>query len=128
MSTPLDEYKTFIDALVKLRPSVSARRVQEGVWHREPPPDQVKFNKLLSELSPGQREIVAEIAQGARDSGIHDVLVYLTDQINLRGLRLVRNGVEFPVEPFGTEMYYDWVCRREGDEWPEGDQSPLPSS
>jgi hypothetical protein len=42
--------------------------------------------------------------QDARDGGIHDVLAYLTDEINLGGLRLVKNGVELAVEPYGTDV------------------------
>lgn len=69
-------------------------------------------------LDAGQRSALAELLQQERDAGIHAVLAYLTDQMNLRGLRLSRNGVVFPVEPFGTEMYYDWVARSAGDPWP----------
>lgn len=123
MITPLESYKALIDALVRLRPSVEARRVRDGIWHRDPPDDQVKFNRLLRELTPEQREVVAEIAQGARDGGIHDTLVYLNDEINLNNLRLTKSGVELPVEPFGTELYYDWVSRCAGDEWPDLEES-----
>lgn len=59
-----------------------------------------EFNELLKELTSDQRET-------------------LTEEIKLRGLRLVRNGIEMAVEPYGTEMYYDWTCRRAGDAWPE---------
>lgn len=30
-----------------------------------------------------------------------------------------RDGRELPVEPFGSELYYYWTCRREGYPWPK---------
>jgi hypothetical protein len=113
----LQEYKRFIDDLVKLRPAVLARWVKERGWPKSP--ENESFNKLLAELMPEQKEIVAQMVQRGRDGGIHDVLVYLTDEINLNDLRITRNGVELAVEPYGTEMYWDWVCRCEGDNWPK---------
>ncbi|TNJ63780.1 hypothetical protein FE784_23970 [Paenibacillus hemerocallicola] len=35
------------------------------------------------------------------------------------GFEITKNGVKMATEPFGSEMYFDWVCRREGDEWPD---------
>ena len=59
------------------------------------------------------------MVQRSRDGGIHDTLVYLADEINLGGLRLSRNGMELAIEPYGTEMYFDWLARLAGDDWPE---------
>ena len=118
MNKPLEEYKAFIDGLLG-RPSIGAHRAKEGIWNVNQIPEQEKFNRLLKELSPEQRETLADLLQQEYDSGIFAVLAYLTDKINVDGLRLVQNGIELAVEPYGTEMYYDWVCRREGDEWPE---------
>jgi hypothetical protein len=28
-------------------------------------------------------------------------------------------GFELGIESYGTQMYYDWVCRSEGYDWPE---------
>jgi len=83
MTTPLDEYKKFIDDLVHIRPSVLARVIrQQGKLGGSLA---TQSNSLLSELSPEQKEIVAQLVQHGRDSGIHDTLAYLTDQINLSG-------------------------------------------
>lgn len=60
---------------------------------------------------------MAEIIQRARDGGIHDTLVSLNDEAAIRGLRFVRDGVELAVQPFDTEMYYDWMARVEGHAW-----------
>src|SRR5262245_15172686 len=119
-STPFDDYKEFIEALVGIRPAVLARWVLEkSAWPDLP--ENKAINAFVAKLTDAQREILATLLQQARDGGIHDTLAYLNDEINLEGLRIVRNGRELPVEPFGTEMYYDWTCRREGDPWPKAD-------
>jgi hypothetical protein len=118
MAAPLEDYKALIDALVRRRPSVLARWVTEGRGWPDLPENRA-INEFLGSLTSSQKAIVAQLLQEARDSGMHDVLAYLNDEINLAGLRLVRNGQELPVEPYGTEMYYDWVSRREGDTWPD---------
>nr|WP_285891325.1 DUF6547 family protein [Paenibacillus pasadenensis] len=110
-------YKEFIDDLVELRPSVYPRWITGNGWPKTV--ENEKINKVLSELTKEQKEVVALIAQSARDSGIHDVLVYLTDQINLEGLEIAKNGIKMAAEPYDSGMHYDWVCRREGDSWPD---------
>jgi hypothetical protein len=120
-ATLLDDYKALIDALVDFRPDVTARWVRE----KRPWPDLPEnraINEFVGQLSDSEREVLAILLQHARDGGIHDVLAYLNAEVCLKGLRLVRNGRELPVEPFGTELHYDWVCRREGDQWPKTDQ------
>ena len=118
MATPLSEYKKFITDLVKRQPSVIARAIREN-GHLYPLERNQELNHLLAQLSSEQREIIAQLVQRSRDGGIHDTLVYLADEINLGGLRLSRNGMELAIEPYGTEMYFDWVARLAGDDWPE---------
>lgn len=113
----LELYKEFIDDLVELRPSVYPRWIMGNGWPKTV--ENEKINNVLSELTKEQKEVIALIAQSARDSGIHDVLVYLTDQINLEGFEIVKNGIKMATEPFESGMHYDWVCRREGDSWPD---------
>jgi hypothetical protein len=115
----LELYKEFIDDLVELRPSVYPRWITGNGWPKTA--ENEKINKVLSELTKEQKEVIALIAQSARDSGIHDVLVYLTDQINLEGFEIAKNGIKIATEPFDSGMHYDWVCRREGDSWPDQD-------
>ena len=120
MNKSLEEYKAFINGLLDWpQSSIGARRAKEGIWNVNELPEQEKFNRLLKELTPKQRETLADMLQQEHDGGIFAVLAYLTSEINIGGLRLVRNGIELAVEPYGTEMYYDWICRRGGDEWPE---------
>ena len=108
-------YKAFIDGLVEMRESVLATRIRSGIWHCEPPPEQVKYNHVLSELSPAQRELIAEIVQEAADSAIHDVLVLMTDN----GFELAKDKIRLAIEPFDTESYFDFTARCAGDPWPD---------
>ena len=116
-TTALDDYKNLVDGFVRIRPDVCAIWVKD----KRPWPDlpeNTAINDFVGSLTDGQREVLAALLQHARDGGIHDTLVFITDEINLRGLRLVQNGRELPVEPFDT-LYYDWTCRRGGDPWPD---------
>jgi hypothetical protein len=112
-------YRQLVDSLVELRPAVAANRARSGVWHREPPDaQQERFNQLLASLSEEQCTSLAEMLQIVRDGGIHDTLAFLNDHINLRDLRLVYPDSQLPVEPYGTEMHYDWTARVAGHPWP----------
>ncbi|WP_228728383.1 DUF6547 family protein [Brevibacillus composti] len=113
----LDRYKAFIDDLVKLRPCVESVWVQENAWPRLPQNEPI--NQLLDVLTSEQKSILSAMLQQARDGGIHDTLAYLNERITLDGLQIVVQGSELPVEPFDTELHYDWVCRTQGDEWPD---------
>ena len=117
MSTPLQLYKTLIDGLVAIRPEVLRSWILERGWPDLP--ENRKFNELLSQLTHEQREVIADIAVQARDGGIHDALVHLHDRICIDGLRLVQGGVELPVEPFATQLYWDWTARSQGEDWPD---------
>lgn len=117
MAAPLDDYKELVDAIARLT-SVKSQRVREK--RRWPDtPDNQALNAVLGTLTAEQRRVIADLIDSAFEEGIHSLLAYLQDEIALRKLRLTREGRELPVEPFGTELYYDWVCRRKGDEWPE---------
>jgi hypothetical protein len=124
MSSALDDYKALIDGLVAIRPCVVARRVSERrAWPDLP--ENAVVNEFVASLRDEQRGVLSRLLQESREGGIHDALAFLNEAINCRGYRLVREGRELPVEPFGTELHYDWVCRREGDAWPAsgGDES-----
>ena len=117
MKPGLAAYQALIDALVARRDCVLSRRVLGG----QPWPDKAdlaKFNDLVASLSPEQRLGVAALLMKAREGGIHDTLVELSERMNLEGLRLSQSGVELPHEPHGTEMFFDWVARCAGEKWP----------
>ena len=114
---PLEEYKAFIDALV--RPSRFAQWARRGPWpdyETDLPAEQV--NELLSELTPERRELLARMLERAEDSGTLAVL-YLLD---VRSYRLSRESVELPHPfPYGqTSLWGSWSYRKRGDAWPQG--------
>ena len=117
MNTPLSEYKTLIDGLVGIHSSTLAIWARKKGWPKTP--ENKEFNQSLSQLTSRQREVLAQMIQLAYDGGIFDTLAYLNDDINLRGLRFSRHNVEFAIEPYGTELYWDWQSRCDGEAWPE---------
>lgn len=117
MKTAVDAYHDFVDALVARRECVLAKRVRAGqLWPAES--SLAAFNSLVEGLSEQQRQSVAALLQKARDGGIHDVLAEISERANLKGLGLVQDGVVVPMEPHGTEIYFDWVARCQGEAWP----------
>ncbi|MBB6482681.1 DUF6547 family protein [Spirochaeta isovalerica] len=117
MNKRLEYYKQFIDDLVKLKPTVLKRWVLEKGWPKLD--ENKKINKFLSRLKQEDKEILCELLQQARDGGIHDTLVYLNEKIILNEFKLYKGDTQLAVEPYGTELFWDWVARSEGDEWPE---------
>ena len=110
MSTQL--YKKLIDDLVGQRDCVFAKRVREKHLQHLCP-------QVIASLDDEVKESIAKMLQDARDGGIHDTLVYLNEEMTLNEMRIVLDGTELPVEPFDTEMFYDWVARCNGDAWPD---------
>jgi hypothetical protein len=112
----VQDYKRFIDGLVGIREAAEAKWIIDGNWSNRP--EDKLLNDLLARLTSFERKALADVVQHARDSAIHDCLVFLGELFNLEGYALYRNGEPVPHEPF-AEMHFDWVCRREGEEWPD---------
>jgi hypothetical protein len=102
--------------LVGIRQGVLVDRVRSGAFPASP--ENQELNGLLSRLQPGDREIVARLVEKARDGGIHDALSFIEDLLNIEGYDLTHDGESVPRKQF-AEMRYDWVCRSEGDPWPD---------
>jgi hypothetical protein len=117
MENSKEQYKLFVDDLVKLKPSVDANWAKRGYWPQTP--DNEKINGFLARLSQEEREILATLLDDSRSSGIHDVLVYLQGQFDNGNMKIIVDNTEIANSPFGTELHYDWTCRVNGDEWPE---------
>jgi hypothetical protein len=117
----LDAYRKFVDKLVARREGVLPRWIKEKGWPRLA--ENEKINSFLSTLTPDLKDVVVEIARTARDGGIHDTLVQIQEQMDLDGLRLFVDGVELPVSPYGTELFFDWVARAAGEPWPDQNDS-----
>lgn len=114
----LAAYKRFIDLCVEVaRGGVIGRRLRDNWPFTEPQnhPDLKRFNDMLASLTAEQRAWVAELVQGERMGAIGDLLAQMT----WKDLRVVDQGVELAWEPHGTENYYDFTCRYEGDQWPD---------
>src|SRR5690349_15412019 len=112
MSTPLQEYQAFIDSLLEWpRVSVKARHVRE--WGNRHPlstyqtPEE--FDAKMRLFTAEQRQSISDMLQEERDASIHAILNFLNDEIISGCLRLVRNGQELPVEPYGENLYMDWA-------------------
>jgi len=112
------QYEKIIDALVERRGSITAKKFRHGEqWLNTT--EKSKFNTLIKSASPEQLALFSELLQSERDSGFHDALVVLSELMNLENLRFSVNGEELPHEPYGTELYFDWVARVSGEPWPQ---------
>jgi hypothetical protein len=117
VTTPLEDYKALIDGLVTVRTGVVSGWVRKGAFPATP--EYAKVKSLCAALKEEEREAIAKLVEQAREGGIHDALVFLHDRMMIDGVRLTKGGRELPVEPFDTQLYYDWMCRAMGDSWPD---------
>ena len=117
MPTPLEDYKALIDGLAKVRAGVLATWVRSGAFPATP--EYARVSGLCAQMKEEDREAIATLVEHAREGGIHDALVFLHDRMMIDGLRFTKNGRELPLEPFDTQLYYDWMCRVMGDSWPD---------
>ena len=117
MDASLELYKQTVDGLANLHHGVHRMWVKERGWPDLP--QNKGINEFLRRLNEAEKDILVDLLENARDGGIHDVLVYLNDQMDIEGTRIVQDGVEMAHQPFDTELYYDWTCRRQGDAWPD---------
>ena len=110
-------YKEIVDGLTKLSKGVHRVWVKERGWPDLP--ENKNINEFIERLSDSDKDILVQLLEQARHSGIHDTLVYINDRMAINGLEFVEEGVKMSFQPFDTELYYDWVCRSEGDSWPD---------
>ena len=120
-NTPLEAYQAYIDSLPDwLHTSVQARRARE--WDNKPashayqPPE--AFNAVMRRFDSEQRQIIASLLEEERHSSIFDWFHWLNDQFAVGGLKLMFHGVELPIEPYGENLYMDWMWRLSGEAWP----------
>ena len=62
--------------------------------------------------------LLAEMLQDEHIAGIHDTLAYINEMMDLEGLELHQDGESYPNDYFES-LHYDFICRCDGDEWPE---------
>ena len=116
MNDQLKIYQDFIDELTGLTEGVLPSWILDKGFPTIK--ENIDINNLLSRLSTQDKKIIAQIVSDSRKGGIHDALVYLQDNINLKGLKILRKDIEMANEPYGTTMYWDYIARSEGDDWP----------
>jgi hypothetical protein len=122
-ATPIDVYKAIIDQLVgETRLFGSSGHVAKSAMFSKAP-DHQRFNNFIRSLSPEHRELLSQMLQEERDGAIHDVLAALTWWITTRDVGLTFRGMPMPVELSGTGLHGDYVGRRDGWDWPSGEQS-----
>ena len=114
----LDLWKSLVDSFASLDDGVHKKWIVENGTYPKVSGNE-KINEFLSSLSIEHREVLAAMMVNARRGGVHDALVMLNDRMAIENAKYSENGVEMKFQPFGTSLYYDYVCRREGDEWQE---------
>ncbi|HAY93610.1 MAG TPA: hypothetical protein DCY70_06880 [Shewanella sp.] len=109
-------WKCFVDEFAQLHDGVFEKWVlQEGSYPNRQ--ENSEINEFLTSLTVQQREILVKMLINARRGGIHDALVRLNDRMDCENGQYYENGIEMEFQPFGSTLYYDYVCRREGDNW-----------
>ena len=116
MSKEPELYKAFIDGLVKRKDSITARWVKGDGFPRTE--DNKAKNDLLAALTPEQKDVRAGLLQDEHIAGIHTTLAYINKMMDLDGLELHQSGESYPNDYFES-LHYDFICRCDGDEWPE---------
>ena len=116
----IEKYRQLVDGLVQRREGVLTQRIRQKGWPQLPQNEQL--NAFLSKLTSEEKEVVVRIARDARDSGFHDTLVFLQEEMDRNELRIVSKGVTLPVSPFGSEIFWDWLARVRNTAWP----NPVP--
>ncbi|MEL6643052.1 MAG: DUF6547 family protein [Pseudomonadota bacterium] len=126
---PLEQhshYKWLIDQFVEYAGiNVTADRVRSD----EPTEPQdvallseqdVAARALLASMEHGDREIIAHLIEDARMAAIHDLASFLDWGTTSGKMTLCVDGKEISGSPYAS-FHYDFVCRYEGDEWPDVD-------
>ncbi len=122
-------YEWFIDELVQVaNGGVTARRIRSN-GHSVRTTDDEDFpldreereeKELLLSLDPRQREVIARMIEEARRSAIHDLASFF-DGHAFDGKVSVRvDGKALGESPYAS-YHYDFICRLEGDDWPDDD-------
>jgi hypothetical protein len=119
-------YKSFIDQLVEIsRVDTTAKRIREN-GHGERtnecdlPLSETEHQRktFLLSLNSNQHIMLAEMLEEARTGAIHDFASYLEWAISCDQMTLNWKGENIPSSPY-TTMHYDFICRNQGDTWPD---------
>jgi hypothetical protein len=121
-SRPVDAYRAIIDQLVgETRRSGAGFQISDkGIFSKAPA--HRRFNAFIASLSADDRTLLAEMLQDERDAAIHDVLAILSWWSDCGDVGFTFKGETMPVGLSGTGLHGDFVGRRDGWEWPKGDE------
>jgi hypothetical protein len=119
-------YKRFIDELVDCaRDDTIAIRIRSNGHSERTNDDRLPLDEkerqrkdFFLSLSPAQKEDIAKLIQETRESAIHDIASFLEGQLSSDGMKISWNGEEIAASPYAS-MHYDYVCRLNGDSWPD---------
>lgn len=82
--------------------------------------EQVEEKELLLSLAPEARAVVAKMIEDARRSAIHDLACFLEREISVGKMSVFVDDEKLEESPYGS-YHYDFICRLEGDKWPDLD-------
>lgn len=108
MSNPIREHQEFIDALIKVSPSIASRLIDEEGMYSKARSSQ-HFNQLVSGLTASDKKVLVEMLNAERRSAIFDMLVRLHEFCATRGWTIIKDGVEVPTEPYGYTMFEEYI-------------------
>lgn len=120
-------YRWLIDELVEVAASsVAASRIRKNghaVRTNESndlplSAEEREEKELILSLEPSAREVVARLIEAARRSAIHDLLCLLDGEIAGERITLLVGGQKLAESPYAS-FHYDFICRLEGDSWPD---------
>ena len=73
--------------------------------------------KLLLQLDPPQRELIAGLLEECRRGAIHDVLSWMEWMMTCDGFKISWKGVEICENPLGLTLHHDFMGRAMGYPW-----------
>ena len=76
--------------------------------------------ELLMSLAPEARIMVAKMIDEARRSAIHDLACFLESKISVGKMSIFVDDKKLEESPYAS-YHYDFICRLEGDRWPDLD-------
>ena len=115
MDDALPQYKAFIDSLKPLMEhyfKVEDLPALDG-------PEGEAGKLLLAKLNPEERTLVNRLFRHLTSTGVGQTLEYLEQFIDAGKLKLVWQGHELPLEPYGDDLATHWWNRCEGAPWPD---------
>ena len=125
-------YKWFIDNLVDVAhhdseaPRLRSDAYANGALEKERDPDEreLRMRQLLMKLDRSDRLLIADLLSEARCRAVHDVAGFLDWAIAEAQLSIVLHSETIPNSPYAS-MHRDFVCRYDGEKWPDSGQDVM---